>query len=247
MRPQRRRAVLINDGLAPGSSVLDAVAESHLFAQGQIAITWSDFTAVPTYEEAEIDFGMTPFFVVEGQEDFVDKWTAPWGTFTERPHAADALLFVEFMVTDAQEIKMEVAPDPPLSTVVAEEANYGGDDPIKHQYMRTIPKDEAARIDGAGSGRSTGRSSCRSAFRRSWWSGSSPSWGSGTTLSGRSSTSTIRTVHGPTRACARQRRSATEWNIVMAATLMAMLPPLIVYAFRQNKLMGGIAAVGIRG
>jgi multiple sugar transport system permease protein len=39
----------------------------------------------------------------------------------------------------------------------------------------------------------------------------------------------------------------TEWNIVMAATLVAMLPPLIVYAFSQNKLMGGIASVGIRG
>jgi multiple sugar transport system permease protein len=39
----------------------------------------------------------------------------------------------------------------------------------------------------------------------------------------------------------------TEWNIVMAATLIAMLPPLIVYAFSQDKLMGGIASVGIRG
>lgn len=37
-----------------------------------------------------------------------------------------------------------------------------------------------------------------------------------------------------------------EWNIVMAA-LVAMLPPLIVYAFSQNKMMGGIASVGIRG
>ena len=42
-------------------------------------------------------------------------------------------------------------------------------------------------------------------------------------------------------------RVGTEWNIVMAATLVAMLPPLIVYAFSQNKLMGGIASVGIRG
>ena len=39
----------------------------------------------------------------------------------------------------------------------------------------------------------------------------------------------------------------TEWNIVMAATLVAMLPPLLIYGFAQNKLMGGIASVGIRG
>jgi multiple sugar transport system substrate-binding protein len=131
-------AGLINDGLAPSSSVLDTIAESDLFAQGQIAMTWSDFTAVPTYQEAEIDFGMTPFFVVEGQEDFVDTWTAPWGTFTESPHPADALLFLEFIVTDAQEIQMAETSDPALSTVVAEEAGYGEDDPIKQEFLAVL-------------------------------------------------------------------------------------------------------------
>jgi len=131
-------AGLINEGLAPSSSVLDTIPESDLFAQGQIAITWSDFTAVPTYEEAEIDFGMTPFFVVEGQEDFVDTWTAPWGTFTESPHPDDALLFLEFIATDAQEIQMAETPDPPLSTVVAEEAGYGEDDPIKQDFLAVL-------------------------------------------------------------------------------------------------------------
>lgn len=131
-------AGLINDGLAPSSSVLDTIPESDLFAQGQSAITWSDFTAVPTYQEAEIDFGMAPFFVVEGQEDFVDTWTAPWGTFTESRHAADALLFLEFVATDAQEIQMAETADPPLSTVVAEEAGYGADDPIKQDFLAVL-------------------------------------------------------------------------------------------------------------
>jgi len=249
-RPRRRRAGLINDGLAPSSSVLDTVAESDLFAQGQIAITWSDFTAVPTYEEAEIDFGMTPSFVVEGQEDFVETWTAPWGTFTESPHAADALLFVGFMVTDAQEIQMEVAPDPPLSTVVAEEASYGGDDPIKHQYMRTIPTelDEAARIDGAG-------------FWTIYWKIIMPLCIPALVVVGVFTFLGVwNDFFGPLLylddpnwstvplALAREATTiGTEWNIVMAATLVAMLPPLIVYAFSQNKLMGGIASVGIRG
>jgi multiple sugar transport system substrate-binding protein len=131
-------AGLINDGFAPSSSVLETIAESDLFAQGQIAITWSDFSAVPTYQEAEVDFGMTPFFVVEGQEDFVDTWTAPWGTFADSPHPEDALLLLEFMATDAQEVQMEATPDPPLSTVVAEEANYGADDPIKQEFLRVL-------------------------------------------------------------------------------------------------------------
>ncbi len=131
-------AALINEGLAPSSSVLDTIGESDLFAQGQSAMTWSDFTAVATYQEAEIDFGMAPFFVVEGQEDFVDTWTAPWGTFTESPHPEEALEFLQFMATDAQEIQMTVTPDPPLSTVVAEEAGYGQDDPIQQAFLTAL-------------------------------------------------------------------------------------------------------------
>jgi multiple sugar transport system substrate-binding protein len=128
-------AGLINDGFAPSFSVLETIAESDLFAQGQIAITWSDFTAVPTYQEAEIDFGMAPFFVVEGEEDFVDTWTAPWGTFEESPHPDAAL---QLMATDGQRVQMEVTPDPPLSTVVAEEADYGQDDPIKQDFLQVL-------------------------------------------------------------------------------------------------------------
>jgi len=131
-------AGLINDRLAPSSSVLDTIPESDLFAQLQSAMTWSDFTAVPTYQEAEIDFGMTPFFVVEGQEDFVDTWTAPWGTFTESPHPDDALLFLEFIATDAQEIQMAETSDPSLSTVAADEAGYGDDDPIKQDFLAVL-------------------------------------------------------------------------------------------------------------
>src|SRR5918992_1135881 len=131
-------AGLINDGLAPSFSVLETIAESDLFAQGQIAITWSDFTAVPTYQEAEIDFGMTPFFVVEGEEDFFDTWTAPWGTFTDSPHPDEALRLVEFMATEGQRVQMEVTPDPPLSTTVAEEENYGADDPIKQEFLQVL-------------------------------------------------------------------------------------------------------------
>ena len=131
-------AELINDKLAPSPSVLDTVAETDLFAQGQIAITWSDFTAVPTYEQADIDFGMAPFFVVQGQDDFVDTWTAPWGTFTESRHPEDAMQFLQFLATDGQKIQMTATADPPLSTKVAQEAGYGKDDPIKEQFLRVL-------------------------------------------------------------------------------------------------------------
>lgn len=131
-------AALINEGLAPGSSVLDTISTTDLFAQNQIAITWSDFSAIPTYQEAGIEFGMAPFFVVEGQEDFVDTWTAPWGTFADSAHPEDALLVLEFMATEGQRVQMEATPDPPLSTVVAEEGGYGEDDPIAQEFLTVL-------------------------------------------------------------------------------------------------------------
>ena len=131
-------AALINEGLAPGSSVLDTISTSDLFAQNQIAITWSDFSAVPTYQEADIEFGMAPFFVVEGQPDFVDTWTAPWGTFTDSPHPEGALLLLEFMATEGQRIQMQATSDPPLSATVAEQEGYGEEDPVKQEFLHVL-------------------------------------------------------------------------------------------------------------
>jgi ABC-type glycerol-3-phosphate transport system permease component len=42
-------------------------------------------------------------------------------------------------------------------------------------------------------------------------------------------------------------RYSTEWNLFMAATLVTLLPVLIVYFFNQKRLIGGIASVGLKG
>lgn len=42
-------------------------------------------------------------------------------------------------------------------------------------------------------------------------------------------------------------RSGTEWNLLMAANLITILPILVVYYFAQGKLIGGIASVGLKG
>ena len=42
-------------------------------------------------------------------------------------------------------------------------------------------------------------------------------------------------------------RVGLEWNALMAANLIAIVPPLIVYFLAQKRLIGGIASVGIRG
>ena len=42
-------------------------------------------------------------------------------------------------------------------------------------------------------------------------------------------------------------RHGTDYNLLMAASLMAVIPTLILYFFAQNKLIGGIASVGLKG
>ena len=43
------------------------------------------------------------------------------------------------------------------------------------------------------------------------------------------------------------QRIGTEWNEVMAANLIFMIPVLVLYFFAQDKLIGGIANVGLKG
>lgn len=42
-------------------------------------------------------------------------------------------------------------------------------------------------------------------------------------------------------------RYSVEWNLFMAATLVTILPVLVVYFFAQDKLIGGISSVGLKG
>lgn len=131
-------AALINDGYAPGAALLDTLGESDLFAQGKIALTWTDFTEIDKYKENGIDFGLAPFYVLEGEPDYVDVFTAAWGAMKDSPNPDGALAFMRFIATDAQRIRTEVSPDPPLSTKVAEELDYGEGDPIKQQYLEIL-------------------------------------------------------------------------------------------------------------
>jgi multiple sugar transport system permease protein len=44
-----------------------------------------------------------------------------------------------------------------------------------------------------------------------------------------------------------QGRYSVEWNMFMAATLVSILPVLILYFFAQRHLIGGIASLGLKG
>jgi ABC-type glycerol-3-phosphate transport system permease component len=42
-------------------------------------------------------------------------------------------------------------------------------------------------------------------------------------------------------------RYSVEWNLFMAATLVSIIPVLVLYFFAQKQLIGGIASVGLKG
>ncbi len=44
-----------------------------------------------------------------------------------------------------------------------------------------------------------------------------------------------------------QGRYSVEWNMFMAATLVSIIPVLILYFFAQRHLIGGIASLGLKG
>jgi multiple sugar transport system permease protein len=121
---------------------------------------------------------------------------------------------------------------------------------LLRQYMRTIPLDldEAARIDGAG-------------YWSTYWRIIVPlTLPALTVVAVFTFLGTWNDFFGPliylndqdqfTVALALAtfvRRVGVRWNEMMAANLVAVIPVLLLYFFVQNKLIGGIASVGIKG
>lgn len=121
---------------------------------------------------------------------------------------------------------------------------------LLRQYMRTIPRDldEAARIDGAG-------------YWEIYWRIIMPLTAPAlTVVAVFTFLGTWNDFFGPllylddqnqfTVALALAtfvRRVGTEWNETMAANLLSIIPVLLVYFLAQNKLIGGIASVGVKG
>ena len=42
-------------------------------------------------------------------------------------------------------------------------------------------------------------------------------------------------------------RFNVQWNLIMAGSIMAMVPCVILYFLAQKQLVGGIASVGLKG
>ncbi len=121
---------------------------------------------------------------------------------------------------------------------------------LLRQYMRTIPPelDEAARIDGAG-------------YWRTFWRIILPlSTPALTVVAVFQALWTWNDFFGPLiylsdpdkftvalGLATMVHKVGTQWNEMMAANLVAIIPVLVLYFFAQDKLIGGIASVGLKG
>ena len=119
------------------------------------------------------------------------------------------------------------------------------------QYMRTIPRelDEAARVDGLGYWQiywriilplSTPALTVCAVFAFLW------NWND---LLGPliylNSDNQFTVAIGLANLA--QRAGNAQWNLLMAANFLSIIPPILVYFFLQRKLIGGIASVGLKG
>jgi multiple sugar transport system substrate-binding protein len=129
---------LVREKAAPGGTVLTAIGESDLFAEGRLGITWTDFTETPKYDAANLDYGLAPFLVIKPGESFVDTWTAAWGTFVESENQAAGLEFLRWLATEGQVVRLQTSADPSLSMPVAEANGYGQGDPTKEAYLQVL-------------------------------------------------------------------------------------------------------------
>lgn len=118
------------------------------------------------------------------------------------------------------------------------------------QYMRTIPRDldEAARIDGAGTWTILYRiilPLCKPAltviivFTFLWvWNDF---------IQPLIYLNDFNSYPISVGLAFFQGRYSVEWNLFMAATLVSILPVLVIYFFAQRHLIGGISSIGLKG
>ncbi len=118
------------------------------------------------------------------------------------------------------------------------------------QYIRTLPRDldEAARIDGAGTWTILYRiilPLCKPVLAiivvyTFWWT-----WND--FLLPLIFLNSFELFPIQVGLALFKGRYSVEWNLFMAATLVSIIPVLVLYFFAQKQLIGGIASVGLKG
>jgi multiple sugar transport system substrate-binding protein len=126
-------AEMVADGTSPSAGQTLAVGGSEgglglqgLFLEGRIAMFVGDNYAVDAIEATDIDYGLAPVPVVEGDEPWVPVWTNTFGIPASSTNKEAAAEFLTFVATEGQTIQAKYGQMPLLTSVAETWANTDG-------------------------------------------------------------------------------------------------------------------------
>lgn len=130
----------IKDGCAPSLNIMDPWEQgADFFAQGKLAMVNTDLQSFKKIEKAGINYGVTAPPTAEGVEPFLQTWTDAFGVFAGTEHPDEAMQFLLFQTTVGQELRVEVTGDMPISTEVADEANWASGIEGREEALQVVP------------------------------------------------------------------------------------------------------------
>jgi multiple sugar transport system substrate-binding protein len=129
----------IQEGCAPSLNILDPWEQgTDYFARGQLAMVVTDFQSLNKIENAGVNYGVTGSPTAEGVEPWFNVWTDSVGVFANTEHPDEAELFIAFMATDGQRLRVQETGDLPLDTAVAEELDWAGGTPGREEGLEVL-------------------------------------------------------------------------------------------------------------
>jgi ABC-type glycerol-3-phosphate transport system substrate-binding protein len=98
----------------------------------------TDVQSLNKIENAGVNYGVTGSPTAEGVEPWFNVWTDSVGVFANTDHPDEAKLFIAFMATDGQRLRVQETGDLPLDTAVAEELDWAGGTPGREEGLEVL-------------------------------------------------------------------------------------------------------------
>lgn len=126
-------------GCIPTSNIMDPWEQGRdYFARGELAMVITDFQDLDKVEEAGINWGSTGVPTPVGIDPYFFVWTDSVGVMASSDNPEEAKDFIAFLTTRGQEIRYEASGDIPLDLAIADQVNWAGDIPGRHDGLEIL-------------------------------------------------------------------------------------------------------------
>jgi multiple sugar transport system substrate-binding protein len=135
---------VIADMNEQGNVINDAqaqqMASTDLLATGNLATSIIDnVVAVPQLEQAGMRWGVAvPPVEKAGDPPYIAMWSDSLGVFSNSEHPEEAKLFVTFLGTEGNRLRVETSGDLPLNMKLAEEIDWAGDSEGRQELLAAV-------------------------------------------------------------------------------------------------------------